>query len=277
MSNKKSFDRSHCYFRPELDHYPEVALPVFPRSVGHFICSPGIREEVAAGQKNFVQLFWGVSGTGEFEMDGQCHLLRPEYVIYRLPNEPYVIRTRAEVCEYRWIIFDGPQAADFMLSFQYPRTSFHAGPCPHQNFINFENHILERSPYSWRRMFCEICNILAAAGGTTDAPTFENRTLHNIFHICRTRLSDPDLSIKTLADELKVDRTTLQRIFRRKMNLTPSEYLGQLRLQKALSLLQKTRLTLGEIAELSGFRDVNYFCRFIRRNTGKRPSEWRSA
>ncbi len=275
MNKKKTLNRSHCYFRPELNRYPDIALPVFPRSIGHFFCSPGIQENVKPGEKNFVQLFWGISGNTEFEIDGTFHIMRPEYVIYRLPDEPYVIRTRSEACEYRWFVFDGPQAADFMMSFQYPRTAFHAGPCPHQNFINFENHLLERSPYSWRRMFCEICNILTAAGGTNEAATFENQTLHKIFQICRSQLANPDLSIKTLADELEIDRTTLLRIFRKKTNSTPSEYLSQLRLQKALSLLQNTRLTLVDIAEQSGFRDVNYFCRFIKKSTGKRPSEWR--
>ena len=162
-----------------------------------------------------------------------------------------------------------------MLSFGYPRTAFHAGPCPHQNFINFEEHLLVRSPYSWRRMFCEICNILAAAGGTMDAPTFENEKLHEILMICRARFEDPSLNIKTLSGELNLDRTTLLRIFRKKMNISPSEYLSMLRLQRALSLLQNPRLSLSEIAEQSGFRDSNYFCRFIRKNTGKRPSQWR--
>ena len=275
MNRKSPQNRSHGYFRPELKQYPNIDLPVYPRSIGHFIRQPGNREDVKAGEKNFVQLFWGIRGTPQFERNGKCHILRPGHVIYCLPDEPYVIRTHQEECEYRWIVFDGPNAAGFMLSFGYPRTAFHAGPCPHQNFINFEEHLLVRSPYSWRRMFCEICNILAAAGGTMDAPTFENEKLHEILMICRARFGDPSLNIKTLSGELNLDRTTLLRIFRKKMNISPSEYLSMLRLQRALSLLQNPRLSLSEIAEQSGFRDSNYFCRFIRKNTGKRPSQWR--
>ena len=108
-----------------------------------------------------------------------------------------------------------------------------------------------------------------------DAPTFENEKLHEILMICRARFGDPSLNIKTLSGELNLDRTTLLRIFRKKMNISPSEYLSMLRLQRALSLLQNPRLSLSEIAEQSGFRDSNYFCRFIRKNTGKRPSQWR--
>lgn len=275
MKAENTAFRSTCCFRPELKQYPKIDLPVYPRSAGHFIRAPGNREEVKAGEKKFVQLFWGIRGAPEFERNGRFHLLRPGYVICCLPEEPYVIRNRSEECEYRWIAFDGPRAADFMRSFGYPENAFHAGPCPHRNFINFEEHLLVRTPSSWRQMFCEICNILAAAGGSTEESSSENRKLQEILFLCKSRLSDPGLNIKTLAGELKLDRTTLLRIFRRKMNISPSHYLNMLRLQRALSLLQNPRLTLVEVAELSGFRDSNYFCRFIRKNTGKRPSQWR--
>lgn len=266
---------SHSLFRPELNHYPDISLPVYPRSLGHFVRSEGLCETVAVNEKPFVQFFWGIKGYAEFEFTDKIYPFKREYVIYQLPNEPYRIRTHSESCEYRWIAFDGPGAADFMNSFGYPRGSFPAGPCPHQYFVNIENHMIERTSYSWRRMFCEICNILAEAGGTNEKPSFENQTLAEVFRICKDNFHDPDLNIKTLTSELGLNRTTLLRVFRKKMNISPSEYLGQLRLQKALTLLQNTRMTLPEIAEQSGFTDVNYFCRFIKRQTGLRPSQLR--
>ncbi len=265
----------HGLYRPELNRYPDIRLPVFPRSLGHFVRSGGVCETVGADEKSFVQLFWGIKGFAEFKFAGNTYLLKPEYVIYQLPFEPYKIKTLGEGCEYRWVAFDGPEAADFMNSFGYSRGSFPAGPCPHQYFVNIENHMTERTSYSWRRMFCEICNILAAAGGTDDKPGFENQTLAEVFKICKDKFQDPNLNVKTLTSELALNRTTLLRIFRKKLSITPSEYLGQLRLQKALSLLQNTRMTLPEIAEQSGFADVNYFCRFIKKQTGRRPSQWR--
>ena len=81
--------------------------------------------------------------------------------------------------------------------------------------------------------------------------------------------------MNSLAERLEIDRTTLRRLFLRKISITPSEYLGQLRLQKAISLLKQTAHPLTRIAELSGFHDVNYFCRSIRRSTGRTPGEIR--
>ena len=79
-----------------------------------------------------------------------------------------------------------------------------------------------------------------------------------------------------LADELAMDRSTLRRIFQSKMRMTPSDYLAKLRIQHALSLLDQTRLPLAEVADRSGFSDVSYFCRVIRRAVGVSPGSFRA-
>ncbi len=124
-------------------------------------------------------------------------------------------------------------------------------------------------------MFAEICRILAAAGGTNNEPTPENRLVLEVVSICGERYDDPDLNVNSLAEELSVGRSTLLGIFKKKMNLTLSAYLGQVRLQSALSMLKNSMSPLHEIAAAGGFRDVNYFCRFIKKHTGRRPSELR--
>ena len=268
-------DKSHIYVRPEVTKLPNIALPVYPRSIGMFE-QPAFKQEIVKkDEKSMVQFFWMISGSMTVDFSGDKQILYPGYVIYSLPHEAYTINVSSEGCCYRWFTFDGPEAEKFMLSFGYPRSSFYAGDCPIQRFINFEEHLHFRTPYSWRKMFCEICNILTAAGGTMDSQDTENNKLYEILICCRKRFNDPELNINTLADEFKLNRSTLLRIFREKMNTTPSEYLSLLRLQRALSLLNDPRFTIAEIAEKCGFRECNYFYRFIKKNTGKRPSELR--
>ena len=84
-----------------------------------------------------------------------------------------------------------------------------------------------------------------------------------------------DISIQTLADLCSINPNYAGQLFKQKMNQNLSDYLSQVRLQAALSLLRNSRRPLREIAVQCGFRDLNYFCRFIRKNTGRRPSELR--
>ena len=275
MTASPEMESPYCVYRPELDALPGIALPVFPRSSGYVCRKENDPEDVPPGVKNFVQIFWGVSGEGEFEVRGEKCLMRPGDVFYRLPMQPHRLRSRSAQWKYRWVAFDGPGAENFMQSYGYPEIPFHAGPCPHEYFINFKALILQRTPYCWRMMFAEICRILAAAGGTNSEPTFENRIVLEVISICKDRYDDPDLNVNSLAAELSIGRSTLLGIFKKKMNLTLSAYLSQVRLQAALSMLKNTLLPLHGIASECGFRDVNYFCRFIKNNTGRKPSELR--
>ncbi len=265
-------DKLHSVFRPELDRFPGVALPFYPRSAGHFIRTRGSREFYPP--RPFLQLFWGVSGEAEFEIDGRASVLGRDDVLYRLPEDPHIIRIRSEVCEYRWIAFDGLGAKEFLLAFGYPSTCFHAGPCPHELFLEYENRMLERSPGAWRQMVALIVRIVAAAGAE-GAQEPDDRLLQKAMKICREGFDRAEFNVNSLADGLGMDRSSLLRLFRRKLSLSPLEYLSQLRLQSALSLLADTRLPLKEVAGRAGFGDVNYFCRFVKQKTGKRPSELR--
>ena len=59
------------------------------------------------------------------------------------------------------------------------------------------------------------------------------------------------------------------------MNLSPGAYLEQIRIQKALSLLRESSLSIKEIAGCAGFSHVSYFCEVIRKKTGMTPGEYR--
>ena len=263
--------------RPELDSFPKLGLPVYPRSTGHFRRGIDSSEEIPSGVKPFVQFFWCIRGEGEMVRfpGAQPDRIREGCAFYRLPQEQHVFRSLSSEWEYRWIAFDGPFAENFMRSYNYPAVPFFAGECPHELFLEFSNRMQELTPFCWRQMVALICSILAAAGGMNAEGTLENRRLQEAIRICRENFHNPDLNINALAERLEIDRSTLRRLFLRKINITPSAYLGQLRLQKAVSLLKQTAHPLTRIAELSGFHDVNYFCRTIRRTTGRTPGEIR--
>ena len=264
-----------CIHRPEPNVKPDLPLPFCLRSVGHYIRLKRFYERVEAGAKPFVQVFWGISGEGEFLIDGKEQILHEGDVFYRLPGEPHFQGARTESWEYRWFTFDGDGAEEFMLSYGYPHACFHAGNCPHELFIRLEELLQEMTPYAWREMVAVASSILARAGGRADRSTREGRIVCEVIRLCRERCGDPDLNINSIADELGVSRSTLRRVFQEKMHLPPSEYLGRLRIQRALSLLQETILPIADIAKECGFTDESYFSRVIRRSVGTTPKKFR--
>lgn len=63
-------------------------------------------------------------------------------------------------------------------------------------------------------------------------------------------------------------------LFRRATGQTISDYVHATRIKKAMYLLADSLLTVGEISDLLGYRDVSYFHRLFKRSTGKNPSEF---
>jgi len=67
------------------------------------------------------------------------------------------------------------------------------------------------------------------------------------------------------------------RIFQRANGLTPSDYISEIRLQKARALLIDNLATIAEIADRVGFTSTAYFCRIFKKRHGTNPGAWRRA
>ncbi|MGH8023900.1 MAG: helix-turn-helix domain-containing protein, partial [Limisphaerales bacterium] len=58
--------------------------------------------------------------------------------------------------------------------------------------------------------------------------------------------------------------------------LSPHQYLLELRLVRARSLLAETDLSIKEIALKTGFEDELYFSRLFRQKLNVTPTQWRN-
>ncbi|MBQ7208517.1 MAG: helix-turn-helix domain-containing protein [Lentisphaeria bacterium] len=83
------------------------------------------------------------------------------------------------------------------------------------------------------------------------------------------------LTMKDLCRLAAMSPATLQRHFRAALGMPPMTYLRNLRLEHAADLLLNTELTLTEIAELSGFRQMPPFFRAFKKCYRVPPLEYR--
>ncbi|WP_127541309.1 helix-turn-helix transcriptional regulator [Paenibacillus illinoisensis] len=63
-------------------------------------------------------------------------------------------------------------------------------------------------------------------------------------------------------------------LFKSMTNQTISQYVHDQRMKRALYLLTESQLSIQEIAEFLGYRDLSYFYRIFKRITGTQPSDW---
>ncbi len=87
-------------------------------------------------------------------------------------------------------------------------------------------------------------------------------------------LSEPALTVESLAANAGMSPEYLRRIFGKVYGVSPRKYIISRRMEKAKELLRSGEFKLAEIAELCGFESASYFCRRFKNETGITPSEF---
>ena len=85
-------------------------------------------------------------------------------------------------------------------------------------------------------------------------------------------MSDPELTVKVLCDELAMSNSMLYRKIKGILNLTPNEFIRNIRLRKAAQLLEDKSIQISEVAYRTGFSDLSYFGVCFKKQYGVTPS-----
>lgn len=84
-----------------------------------------------------------------------------------------------------------------------------------------------------------------------------------------------DINLNLVADKLNLTPGYLSSIFKEKTNINFSEYLNNLRIERAKELLMNLELRIQDIALQVGYQNVNSFIRMFKRCAGITPGEYR--
>ncbi len=86
---------------------------------------------------------------------------------------------------------------------------------------------------------------------------------------------DEQISLKVVSDSLFMNKSYVSEVFKQKTGISFIEYLTTVKMERARKLMADGRLKTYEIAELLGFKDIEYFSKLFKKNTGLTPTEYR--
>lgn len=86
---------------------------------------------------------------------------------------------------------------------------------------------------------------------------------------------DPDLSLTMVADTFRISVPYLSSLFKASAGVNFSNYVEDVRIEKAKGFLKNMSMSVGEIAVATGYSSTNSFSRAFRRVTGDSASEYR--
>ncbi|HAT02419.1 MAG TPA: two-component system response regulator [Oribacterium sp.] len=87
---------------------------------------------------------------------------------------------------------------------------------------------------------------------------------------------EEDISLNSVATVAGISSTYFSSMFSQEMGKTFTEYLTELRMNKAKELLQTQKLHTADVAQAIGYKDAHYFSFVFRKTQGVSPKEFRN-
>jgi AraC-like DNA-binding protein len=86
---------------------------------------------------------------------------------------------------------------------------------------------------------------------------------------------DDKIHIQPIIASLGISPNYGLEVFQKIYHMSPRKYLSGLKLQEAKILLQQPEISLNEIANRLGYKNLSHFSRQFKRWTGLNPTEFR--
>src|SRR5688500_9109870 len=100
-----------------------------------------------------------------------------------------------------------------------------------------------------------------------------NDLLSQLSGVVGKNISNEQFGVSELAEEMSMSRSNLLRKVKKETNLSVSQLISQVRLQRGMELLKTTSLNVSEVSHQVGFSSTSYFIKCFREFFGYPPGE----
>jgi AraC-like DNA-binding protein len=102
----------------------------------------------------------------------------------------------------------------------------------------------------------------------------DEKFLQQALEVVEKHMDNPEFSVEDFSREMFMNRTTLYRKIHSLTGKSPLEFIRSLRLKRAARLLDKSGLTVAEIAYEVGFNTPRIFTKFFKEEFKMTPSQY---
>ncbi len=264
--------KSQGLFRPTKS--PIIDIPIGVRSVGIHHVNKGWQD--IEKMTYYIKLLWGIEGKGEIRIKEKKHILSPGTILLLFPDNLDNALALTDSLKFRWLTIDGKMNTDIVEGFDLSEGVKQTGLCPEDLFIKLEREIKDVTPFGQRMASATAYTILSRAASNPYNKNKRNDLMvRDSIKFIRENFHRPELNINYISEYLKINRSTLSREFQKRKGVSIIKFLISVRIQKAISLLKETNLSVSEIAFKTGYEDADYFTKSIKKQIGCTPTQCR--
>jgi transcriptional regulator GlxA family with amidase domain len=102
----------------------------------------------------------------------------------------------------------------------------------------------------------------------------DEKFLKNAFACIEKNITNPNFSVEELSRNLNLSRVSLYKKLLTLTGKTPVDCIRTIRLKRAVQLLEKSKLSIANVAYEVGFNNAAYFAKVFKEEFGMLPSEY---
>lgn len=101
----------------------------------------------------------------------------------------------------------------------------------------------------------------------------DKRFIEHVLDVVDSHMSDVNFSVEILAEKMNMSHSQMHRKLKALTNLSASQFIRSIRMQRALDLLKKNAGNIAEVAYMVGYNDPGYFTRTFKNYFEYLPSD----
>lgn len=260
-----------------------VNLSIMPSIIGYEKCL-ATKELIGPIIKMHYIIHYVTSGKGYFYIAGKEYHIG-ENTIFILPPDVKLSYKpdKNDPWTYIWVEFNGASCKQLCESAQIDQHSPIFIPTNASEIYEEFAQIIEQS---MKKGFCytlfcaaKLINIFGMMIQQISKPTihnlnrYENKIMPVVDYI-QQNYCDANISLNSIAKKMFFNPSYLSRTFKKVMNISPTRFIIELRIQKACEMLKNKAFTISTISESLGYNSPFYFSLEFKRIIGTPPSKY---
>ena len=229
------------------------------------------------------QILYGVSGRGEFVVDGSRGVLAPGQIALLYPGGSHRYESLGERWTVHYLCFDGQLCQKLLSVLRLNSSGIYSLSAPDvflDHLSRLEDRMAGNSPARLtdcsKELYALLMDLALSVKRLPDSRIREASGLEREMILYLEEHYAADLSLNDLSIQFERTPEYLCAVFKTATGETIMQYLRRVRLHHAkVLLLTAPDKHLREVASNCGFHSLSYFCKVFREATGFTPQSFR--